>query len=141
MRMLLIPPSSPRKELEIYQDSLQVSFDYKVFYSKPPSYDIPIKLIIPGGWGDEFKDNRPVSEKDKKAEKTEQPLQGAEDLSSQHLNKSDDEKKLDKEKACTVGVWKDEVIETVTKEMQEQPVCLPLEEELSLDLASLAFRV
>ena len=24
-------------------------FDYKVFYSKPPSYDIPIKLIIPKG--------------------------------------------------------------------------------------------
>ena len=94
-------------------------FDYKVFYSKPPSYDIPIESIILGGWGDEFEDDGPVSEKDKKAEKTEQPLQGAEDLSGQHLNKSDDEKKLDKEKACTVGVWKDEVIETVTKEMQE----------------------
>ena len=24
-------------------------FDYKVFYSKPPSYDIPIKSIVPGG--------------------------------------------------------------------------------------------
>ena len=94
-------------------------FDYKVFYSKPPSYDIPIKSIIPGGWGDEFEDDGPVSEKDKKAEKTEQPLQGAEDLSGQHLSKSDDEKKLDKKKACTIGVWKDEVIETVTKEMQE----------------------
>ena len=94
-------------------------FDYKVFYSKPPSYDIPIESIIPGGWGDEFEDNGPVSEKDKKAEKTGQPLQGAKDLSGQHLSKSDDEKKLDKEKACTGEVWKDEVIETITKEMQE----------------------
>ena len=73
-------------------------FDYKVFYSKPASYDIPIESIIPGGWGDEFEDDGPVSEKDKKAEKTEQPLQGAEDLSGQHLSKSDDEKKLDKKK-------------------------------------------
>ena len=32
--------------------------------------------IIPGGWGDEFEDDGPVSEKDKKAEKTKQPLQG-----------------------------------------------------------------
>ena len=24
-------------------------FDYKLFYSKPPSYDILIELIIPGG--------------------------------------------------------------------------------------------
>ena len=24
-------------------------FDYKVFYSKPPSYDIPIKSIVHGG--------------------------------------------------------------------------------------------
>ena len=29
-------------------------FDYKVFYSKPPSYDIPIKSIVPSRWGDEF---------------------------------------------------------------------------------------
>ena len=60
-------------------------FDYKVFYSKPPSYDIPIESIIPGGWGNEF----------------------------------EDEKQLDKKEACTVEVWKDEVIETVTKEVQE----------------------
>ena len=31
-------------------------FDYKVFYSKPPSYDIPLEIIVPTGWGDEFKD-------------------------------------------------------------------------------------
>ena len=35
-------------------------FDYKVFYSKPPSYDIPIKSIMPGGWGDEFGDDKPA---------------------------------------------------------------------------------
>ena len=49
-------------------------FDYKVFYSKPPSFDIPIESIMSGGWDDEFDDNEPVSEEDKKAEKTEQPL-------------------------------------------------------------------
>ena len=46
-------------------------FDYKVFYSKPPSCDILIESIIPGGWGDEFDDER-VSEKKKKVEDTEQ---------------------------------------------------------------------
>ena len=48
-------------------------FDYKVFYSKPPSYDIPIESIIPGGWGDKFDDDEPVSEEGKKAENNEQP--------------------------------------------------------------------
>ena len=46
-------------------------FDYKVFYFKPPSYDIPIESIIPGGWGDKFDDDEPISEEDKKAENTE----------------------------------------------------------------------
>ena len=41
-------------------------FDYKMFYSKPPSYDIPIKSIVLVGWGDEFDDDKSVSEKDKK---------------------------------------------------------------------------
>ena len=48
-------------------------FDYKVFYSKPPSYDIPIESIIPGGWGDEFDDNELINKEEKKAENTEQP--------------------------------------------------------------------
>ena len=48
-------------------------FDYKVFYFKPPSYEIPIELIIPGGWGDEFDDDEPVSEEDRKAKNAEQP--------------------------------------------------------------------
>ena len=42
-------------------------FDYKVFYSKPPSYDIPIESIMPGGWGDEFDEEKSVNEKEKKA--------------------------------------------------------------------------
>ena len=53
----------------------------------------------------------------------------------------DDEKLMDKNETCTVEVWKDEVIKTVIEEMQEKLVCLPPKEELSLDLASLAFRI
>ena len=32
-------------------------FNYKVFYSKPTSNDIPLEAIVPTGWGDEFEDN------------------------------------------------------------------------------------
>ena len=48
-------------------------FDYKVFYSKPSSYDIPIEIIIPEGWSDEFDNDKPVNEEEKKAEDAEQP--------------------------------------------------------------------
>ena len=82
-----------QKGVEDLLGQLSGKFDYKVFYSKPPSYDIPIESIIPGGWGDEFEDDGPVSEKDKKSKKAEQPLQVVEDLSGQYLSKSDDEKK------------------------------------------------
>ena len=44
---------------------------------------------------------------------------GVEDLSDQYLSKFDDEKQLDKKETCMVGIWKDEVIETITEEMQE----------------------
>ena len=54
-----------------------------------------------GGWGEEFDDDKPVSEKDKKVEEAEHPLQGAEDLSGQHLSKSNNE---------------DEVLEIITSE-------------------------
>ena len=47
-------------------------FDYKVFYTKPPSFDVPIESIIPKGWGDEFEDDEPVSEEDKRVENSEQ---------------------------------------------------------------------
>ena len=66
-------PDAP-KDAEKVEDLLgqpSSKFDNKVFYSKPPSYDIPIKSIILGGWGDEFEDNEPVSEKDKKIENAE----------------------------------------------------------------------
>ena len=46
-------------------------FDYKVFYSKSPSYDIPIESIMPGGWGDGFDDDELVNEEEKKAENIE----------------------------------------------------------------------
>ena len=39
-------------------------FDYKVFYSKPPLYDIHIESIVPGHWGDEFDDDKPSSKQD-----------------------------------------------------------------------------
>ena len=90
-------------------------FDYKVFYSKPPSFDIPIESIIPGGWGDEFEDDGPVSEKEKKAENIEQPQKEE----KQEILLSDNVEPLSSKEACTVEVWKDEVIETVTKEMQQ----------------------
>ena len=111
-------PDTP-KSAEKVEDLLgqpSGKFDYKVFYSKPPSYDIPIESIILEGWGDEFEDDGPVSEK---VENSEQPQQRADELSGQQLNKFEDEKQLDKKEACTVEVWKDEVIETITKEMQE----------------------
>ena len=62
-------------------------FDYKVFYSKPPSYDIPIELIVPGGWGDEFDDDKLESEKEAKTPK--QPHRGVEDLLGQPSGKFD----------------------------------------------------
>ena len=115
-------PDASKRSLKGVEDLLgqpSGKFDYKVFYSKPPSYDIPIESIIPGGWGDEFEDDRPVSEKDQRVENSEQPQHGAEELSGQQLSKFEDEKQLDKREACTVEVWKDEVIETITREVQE----------------------
>ena len=35
-----------------------------MFYSKPPSYDIPFESITPEGWGDEFEDDEPVNRKE-----------------------------------------------------------------------------
>ena len=44
-----------------------------MFYSKLPSYDIPIESITLEGWGDEFEDDEPVNEEDKGFENSEQP--------------------------------------------------------------------
>ena len=63
------------KDVEKVEDLLgqpSEKFDYKVFYSKPPSYDILIELIVPVGWGDKFDDDKSASEEDKKIEDTEQ---------------------------------------------------------------------
>ena len=110
-------PNAPKSEEKVEDMLGQPSgkFDYKVFYSKPPSFDIPIESIMPGGWGDEFDDNEPVSEEDKKAESTEQPQKEE----KQEIMPSDSVEPLSSKKTCMVGVWKDEVIETVTKGMQE----------------------
>ena len=79
-------------------------FDYKVFYTKPPSFGIPIELIMPARWGEEFNDEDSPNEKAVESLTPEQPQQGVEDLSGQHLSKFDDEKQLDKKETCTVGV-------------------------------------
>ena len=104
------PKSEERVEDLLGQPSGK--FDYKVFYSKPPSYDIPIESIIPGGWGDEFEDDGSVSEKDQKAENTEQPQKEE----KQEIMPSDSVEPLSSKEACTVEVWKDEVMETITSE-------------------------
>ena len=99
-------PDAPKNDEKVEDLLGQPSgkFDYKVFYSKPPSYDIPIESIIPGGWGDEFENDEPVSEKNKRVENSEQPQQGAEELSGQQLSKFEDEKQLDKKETCTIEV-------------------------------------
>ena len=65
-------------------------FDYKVFYSKPPSYDIPIESITPRGWGEEYgDDNELISENSEKPEAPKQPHQRMEDLLGQPSGKFD----------------------------------------------------
>ena len=71
------------KDVEKVEDLLgqpSEKFDYKVFYSKPPSYDIPIESITPKGWGDEFEDDELVKKKDKRSENFEQPQKEVKDL-------------------------------------------------------------
>ena len=65
-------PGQPQQGVEDLLGQPSGKFDYKVFYSKPPSYDIPIESIIPGGWGDEFENDELVSEKNKRVENSEQ---------------------------------------------------------------------
>ena len=92
-------PDAPKRSQKGVEDLLgqpSGKFDYKVFYTKSPYFHIPIESIIPGGWGDEFENDEPVSEEDKRVENSEQPQQGAEELSGQQLNKFEDEKQLDK---------------------------------------------
>ena len=77
-------------------------FDYKVFQSKPPSHDIPIESIMPGGWGDEFDDNEPVNEEEKKAENIEQSEKEIEEIMPPNGVEL-----LNRKEICMVEVWKD----------------------------------
>ena len=81
-------------------------------FTKP--LDIP-QTPISGGWGDEFEDNEPVSEEDKKAENTEQPQKEE----KEEIIPSDSVEPLSRKEVCIVGEWKDEVMKTVTEKIQE----------------------
>ena len=52
-------PDAPKNDEKVKDLLGQPSgkFDYKVFYSKPSSYNLPIELIMLKGWGDKFDDN------------------------------------------------------------------------------------
>ena len=80
-------PKKPQRGVEDLLGQPSGKFDYKVFYFKPPSYDIPIESIVPGGWGDEFDDDKLESEKE--AETPKQPQRGVEDLLGQPSGKFD----------------------------------------------------
>ena len=115
-------PLTPKQSQRGVEDLLgqpSGKFDYKVFYIKPPSFNILIELIMPRGWDEEFDDEDSPNEKAIESLTHEDPQQGAEDLLGQYWSKFDDEKLLDKKETCTVEVWKDKVMETVTEEMQE----------------------
>ena len=77
-------------------------FDYKVFYSKPPLYDIPIESIIPGGWGDEFDNDEPVNKEEKKVKNIEQSKKEIEKIIPHNGVEL-----LNKKETCMVEVWKD----------------------------------
>ena len=57
-----------QKGVEDLLDKPSSKFDYKVFYTKPHSLDIPIESIMPEEWGKEFDD------KDSPKEKAVEPL-------------------------------------------------------------------
>ena len=96
-------PKQPQRGVEDLLGQPSGKFDYKVFYSKLPSYDIPIELIVPGGWGDEFDDDKPVSEEDEKNEDTKQPQEEA----KEEIMPSDRIEQLNRKETCMVEVWKD----------------------------------
>ena len=56
-----------------------------------------------GGWGDEFDDEKPVSEEEKKAEDTEQSEKEIEE----EIMPSDGFELLNRKEICMVEVWKD----------------------------------
>ena len=93
------PKESPDipKEAEKVEDLLgqpSGKFDYKVFYSKPPSYDIPFESIIPGGSGDEFEDDK------LERREAEQPQKVEEILPASKL------KPMSRKETYMVEIWK-----------------------------------
>ena len=78
-------------------------FDYKVLYSKPPSYEIPIESIIPAGWGDEFEDDESVSEEVKKVKNSEQSQKEV----KEEIMPSDGFELLGRKEICMIEIWKD----------------------------------
>ena len=90
-----------------------------MFYSKPPSYEIPIESIVPGGWGDEFDDDQLASKKDKKIGDSKQPHKEVKGISSdmtleEIMHVDSFEKQLDKKETCMVK----EVIQEVNEKIQ-----------------------
>ena len=109
-------PDAPKRSQKGVEDLLgqpSGKFDYKVFYIKPPSFDIPIESIMPRGWGEEFDDDEPVSEENKKAENTEQPQKEE----KKEIMPFDSVEPLSRKETCMVEVWKDEVIETIIEKI------------------------
>ena len=87
-------PKQPQRGVEDLLVQPSEKFDYKVFYSKPSSYDIPIELIVPGGWGDEFADDKPASKEDQKIEDIKQPQEEAkEEIMPSDINEPLNKKK------------------------------------------------
>ena len=74
-----------------------------MFYSKPPSYDIPIESIIPEGWGDEFDDDKPIEKEDKETKDTEQPQIKEEE----EIVPANGIKPMNRKETCMVEMWKD----------------------------------
>ena len=62
-----------------------------------------IESIVPGGWGDEFDDDEPVNEEDKKAEDLEQPQKEK----KEEIMPSGGVELLNKKETCMVEICKD----------------------------------
>ena len=69
-------PDAPKQSQKGVKDLLgqpSSKFDYKVFYTKSPSFDVPIESIMPEGWGEEFDDKESTNEKAVESLIPEQP--------------------------------------------------------------------
>ena len=97
-------PDAPKNDekVEDLLDQPSGKFNYKVFYSKPPSHDIPIESIMLRGWGDEFDDDELVNEEEKKAENIEQSEKEIEEIMPPNGVEL-----LNRKETYMVEVWKD----------------------------------